>query len=152
MDHSFLLPEPAKASFKVIYNRKNLLYDIFRSIFVHLGFFLFCTFAEVIKLCHLTSKSVCQIFDLLVFFIFFLSCQRKNFLVSFLYSYSSAGFFVFLFRFLLRLLPAILLWFCSSAADFFCFFLLQLLLPYLLTFRFFTAFPRVNFLITFYFF
>ena len=67
----FFLRYSRDSSFEVIHNRKNLFYDIFRTDFVHLRFFFVCTLAEVIKLCHLTSESVSQFLNLLVFFIFF---------------------------------------------------------------------------------
>ncbi len=85
----------SKTSFKIINNRKNFFNDIFRTDIIHLGLFFFCSLAEVIKLCHLTSESISKFFDLLVFFVFFFSFRRTFSDFSSLILFRSGIFSVF---------------------------------------------------------
>ena len=77
---SFLfLSDSCQTTFEVINNRKYFFYDTFCTGLKHLGFFFFCSLTEVIELSHLSSDSVCKLFDFLIFFIFLLFLLRWYF-------------------------------------------------------------------------
>ena len=119
-----------KASFKVIYNRKDLLDDILCSDHIHAGFFFFRTFTEVIKLSHVTLQSVSQIFNLLFqLIVFFLFAKERifsfGFFIRFLIVFSCTLGFLCGFR-SCGCLRRFFYWFCNRFCFrkvFLCFFL-----------------------------
>ena len=93
-----------KSALEAVNNRKNLLDDVFCSNGIHICFFFFGAFAEVIELCHLTGQAVSQLFDFLIFFIFFLFEELSFFAIlsSFFCSFRFFCLCCFLCFFLLR--------------------------------------------------
>ncbi len=73
----FFLSDSCQTTFEVINNRKYFFYDTFCTGLKHLGLFFFCSLTEVIELSHLSSDSVCKLFDFLIFFIFLLFLFEK---------------------------------------------------------------------------
>ena len=119
-----------KASFKVIYHRKDFLNNILRSNDIHAGFFFFRTFTEVIKLSHVTLQSVSQIFNLLFqLIVFFLLAKERifsfGFFIRFLIVFSCTLGFLCGFR-SCGCLRRFFYWFCNRFCFrkvFLCFFL-----------------------------
>ena len=60
----FVFRRRCKTSFKVVYNRKDLLKDIGLSLFEHQALFLISTFSEIIKFSNLSYVFILKFLDL----------------------------------------------------------------------------------------